>query len=270
LIDAHHHLGPELDYPDRLRDTAQTIGFERVVLVGLPSWKYPWATNEHVQEALRRHPDFYLGFAYVEPADDPPETANRWRDAGFAGLKLIRTRRAYDDPSYIPMYERAAQLGMPILFHTGMVSRTREDKARDVHSVRLRPAGLDYIARQVPEAILIGAHLGHPWWDEAGETCRLNPNVYADLSGPALRVLSPAELRRVLWWTTEDDAGHHLVGTSDQGGAWRHIVFGSDVPHTKLAEVLHRYRTAMAALDVPDEIQQDVLGGTMKRLLSLG
>jgi uncharacterized protein len=269
MIDSHHHLGPEPDYADRLRETAEGLGFERVVLVGLPAFKYPWATNAHVQEALRRHPDFFVAFAYVEPADDSPDEATRWRDAGFSGLKLIRSRRPYDDRSYMPMYERAAQLRLPVLFHTGMVTRTAADKERDVNSVRLRPAGLDYIARQVPEATLIGAHLGHPWWDEAGETCRLNHNVYMDLSGPALRVLSPQELQRVLWWGPEDDAGHHLQGTEDQGGAWRHIVFGSDVPHPQIGACLDRYRTAMAALDVPQAIQQDVLGGTMRRLLGL-
>jgi uncharacterized protein len=275
MIDAHHHLGPEPDYADRLRETAERLGITRVVLVGLPAWKWPWATNDHVLAAVRRHPDFFTGFGYVEPADeqrdgsDGVRTVDRLREAGFAGLKLIRTRRAYDDPSYLPTYARAAELGMPVLFHTGMVSRTAEDRQRDVHSLRLRPAGIDYIARQVPNARLIMAHLGHPWWDEAGETCRLNDNVFVDLSGPALRVLSPAELRRVLWWDAEDDAGHHLAGTPADGGAWRHVVFGSDVPLGKVAEVLGRYQTAMASLDVPADVQADVLGGTARGLLGL-
>ena len=277
MIDAHHHLGPEPDYADRLRETAQGLGFTRVVLVGLPAWKWPWATNDHVQAALRRHPDFFTGFAYVEPADeaytgtegDGTAAVDRWRDAGFAGLKLIRTRRAYDHPSYIPTYARAAELGMPVLFHTGMVSRTAQDKERDVHSLRLRPAGIDYIARQVPGVKLIMAHLGHPWWDEAGETCRLNDNVLVDLSGPALRVLSPAELKRVLWWDADDDAGHHLAGTPEQGGAWRHVIFGSDVPMAKVGEVLGRYQTAMASLGLPADVQADVLGGTARRVLGL-
>src|SRR5688572_13280562 len=197
MIDFHHHLGPEPDYADRLVDTAQALGFERVCVAGLPAFKWPWATNEHVQRAIRRHPDFLIGFAYVDPAFDPPSAVDRWRDAGFAGLKVIRPRRSYDDPSYLPLYARAAELGMPVLFHTGMVTRTADDRERDVHSARMRPVALDYVARQVPDATLIGAHLGHPWWDEAGETCRLNPNVYVDLTGPPLRVLSSAELRRV-------------------------------------------------------------------------
>lgn len=270
MIDAHHHLGPEPDYARRLRDTAQAAGFRRVVLVGLPHWKYPWATNEHVLAALRRHGEFFSAFAYVEPAEDSPDAASRWFDLGFSGLKLIRSRRVYDDRSYLPMYERAAALGMPVLFHTGMVSRTLEDRERDVHSLRLRPATLDYIARQVPEGTFIGAHLGHPWWDEAAETCRLNANVYMDLSGPVLRILPPQDLRRVFWWDAEDDAGHHLAGTPEQGGAWRHVVFGSDVPYTQMEAVLARYRTAMDALDVAHDLQQDVLGGTIARLLRLG
>src|SRR5919112_810663 len=102
----------------------------------------------------------------------------------------------------------------------------------------MRPVCIDYVARQIPDATLIMAHLGHPWWDEAAETCRLNHNVYVDLSGVALRILPPDRLP--LWWDQEDDAGHHLQNTPDQGGAWNHVLFGSDVPQEKVGEVLSR------------------------------
>jgi predicted TIM-barrel fold metal-dependent hydrolase len=269
LIDAHHHLGPEPDYAVRLEQTARALGFDRVCLVGLPAFKWAWATNEHVRAALRRAPDFFVGFAYVDPADDPPDAADRWRDAGFRGLKLIRPRRAYDDRSYLPLYERAAGLGMPILFHCGMVTRTAADRERDVHSARMRPVTLDYVARQVPEAQLIAAHLGHPWWDEAAEACRLNPNLHVDLSGVALRLLAPGDVRRVLWWGPEDDHGHHLAGTPGGGGAWRHVVFGSDEPFDRLAGVVERYRAAMRAQAVPAAVRDGVMGGTIARLLRL-
>ena len=269
MIDSHHHLGPEPDYADRLRATCESAGIERVTLVGLPSFKYPWATNAHVLTAYKAHPSFFLPFAYLEPAESPLDEIDHLKDQGFLGLKLIRPRRPYDDPSYLPYYARAAELRLPILFHTGMVSRTLADKERDVHSNRMRPVCIDYVARQIPDATLIMAHLGHPWWDEAAEACRLNPNVYADLSGSALRILLPDELKRTLWWAEEDDAGHHLTNTPHQGGAWRHILFGTDVPHHHIPTVLDRYRTALSALHVPPPIQSDVLGGTLKRLLGL-
>ena len=269
MIDSHHHLGPEPDYADQLRRTAESLGIERVTLVGLPAFKYPWATNSHVLEAFGRHPDFILPFAYLEPAETPLDEIDRLKNQGFLGLKLIRPRRPYDDPSYLPYYARAAELYLPILFHTGMVSRTAADKERDVHSARMRPVCIDYVARQIPDATLIMAHLGHPWWDEAAEACRLNHNVYADLSGPALRILSPSDLKRLFWWSDEDDAGHHLNNSPTEGGAWTHILFGTDVPHTKIPEVLSRYQFTLADQDVPPEIQQAVLGGTLRRLLNL-
>lgn len=268
MIDSHHHLGPEPDYPDRLRATAESAGITRVTLVGLPAFKYPWATNEHILQALKRHPDFFIPFAYLEPAESPLLAVDRLKDQGFLGLKLIRPRFPYDDPSYLPYYARAAELHMPILFHTGMVSRTAADKERDVHSARMRPVTIDYVARQVPHASLIMAHLGHPWWDEAAEACRLNHNVYADLSGPALRILSQTDLQRILWWTEEDDAGHQLNNTPTQGGAWNHILFGTDVPHSQIPQVLARYQSTLSTLNVAPALQQLVLGGTMKRLLN--
>jgi hypothetical protein len=36
-----------------------------------------------------------------------------------------------------------------------------------------------------------------------------------------------------------------------------------------LAEVLQRYRTAMAACGVPPDVQRDVLGGTLARTLAV-
>ena len=269
MIDSHHHLGPDPDYPDQLRRTAESLGIERVVLVGLPAFKYPWSTNTHILQALHQHPDFFLPFAYIEPAESPLEEIDRLKDQGFLGLKLIRPRLPYDDPSYLPYYARAAQLHLPILFHTGMVSRTAADKERDVHSARMRPVCIDYVARQIPGATLIMAHLGHPWWDEAAEACRLNHNVYADLSGPALRILSPSDLKRLFWWDAQDDAGHHLNNTPNKGGAWNHILFGTDVPHTNVPEVLSRYKTTLAQHAVPLDLQQAILGGTITRLLGL-
>jgi predicted TIM-barrel fold metal-dependent hydrolase len=269
LIDLHHHLGPDPNYPTTLRSTAESLGIERTVLVGLPAFRYPWATNDHTLAALKQHPDHFLAFAYIEPAESPLDTVARLKDQGFVGLKLIRPRRPYDDPSYLPYYARAAALNMPILFHTGMVSRTAADKERDVHSARMRPVFIDFVARQVPDATLIMAHLGLPWWDEAAEACRLNHNVYVDLSGPALRILPPDRLRRTLWWDEDDDAGHHLQSTPHLGGAWRHIDFGSDVPHDQVATVFDLYRAALTALDVPSALRSDVLGGTAKRLLGL-
>jgi len=41
------------------------------------------------------------------------------------------------------------------------------------------------------------------------------------------------------------------------------------VPHPNIGAVLERYRTAMAALEVPQTLQQNVLGATACRLLRL-
>jgi len=72
---------------------------------------------------------------------------------------------------------------MPILFHTGMVSRGLEDTKFRVSSDFMRPVRLDKIARCFPNLIIIGAHLGHPWCDEAAVIMTHNPNVYFDICG---------------------------------------------------------------------------------------
>ena len=59
--------------------------------------------------------------------------------------------------------------GMMLLFHTGIVNRTRPDVPEDVSVERLRVTLLDNIARRYPTVTIIGAHLGNPDYTWAGE-----------------------------------------------------------------------------------------------------
>ena len=45
----------------------------------------------------------------------------RLHELGYRGLKIIGTRRDYDDRSYFAIYEAAEALSMPILFHCGVI-----------------------------------------------------------------------------------------------------------------------------------------------------
>jgi hypothetical protein len=45
---------------------------------------------------------------------------------------------------------------------------------------------LDTLAREFPDLTLVGAHLGNPWYDEAAEAARWNPNLYFDMTGSTL------------------------------------------------------------------------------------
>ncbi len=263
-IDAHHHLGSEKDYADKLVATADKLEFDKVVILSTKT-EGSGSSNETVAAAIKKYPDTLIGFGWVDPALDPKavETVERLREQGFRGLKFIRTRLAYDDHSYLPVYEKAAELEMPILFHLGIVARHPNDRADDVHSGRMRPIHLDYIARQVPDLLIIGAHLGNPWWYEAGMALRWNPNLYMDITGSTLKMLEPRDIGKILWWR-RDSQYRDPWGR----GAWEKIVFGTDVPYHMMEDLITDYQYFMEALGVPADVQRGVWGETMAKVLS--
>lgn len=264
VIDAHHHLGQEADYADKLIDTMAKLGIDKTVLLAT-STSGPGSSNEQIAKAVQKHPDTLIGFGWVDPALDPNavDTVQRLHDSGFKGLKFIKTRKAYDDRSYIPTYQKAADLEMPILFHQGIVARHADDIKNDVHSGRMMPVHLDYIARQVPELVMIGAHLGNPWWYEGGMVLRWNPNLYMDITGSTLKMLAPEDVGKILWWRR--DSQYRDPWGRD---AWEKIVFGTDVPYFLMEDVMNDYRNCMDLLGVPPDIQKGVWGDTMAKILT--
>jgi uncharacterized protein len=208
---------------------------------------------------LRRRP-----FACFDLGVQGPERIDALAAQGFKGIKFINPTRDYDDKAFYPVYQRMQAVGLPAIFHTGIVARSAQDGSFDINNHRHRPVCLDTIARAFPQLKLIGAHLGNPWYEEAAMALRWNPNLCADLSGSTLKCKSPEFLGGLLWWTPttryRDPLGRH---------AWEKIVFGSDVPAADIEDVLNDYRKTMSALNLVPELQDKVLYGTMARILNL-
>jgi predicted TIM-barrel fold metal-dependent hydrolase len=262
IIDAHHHLGTEPDYADRLAEACAKLGVVKVFLV---CCSYPGLdedANGRTRLACERYPDLFVGFGGVNMwEDDGAEQVNRLHDQGFRGLKLIIPPKPYHDPSFYPIYERAQELGMPALFHLGIVARSATRNVR-VDNNLMRPIYLDTIAREFPDLTIIGAHLGNPWYDEATMSCRWNPNLYFDLSGSTLKKKTPEFLGGLLWWTPTT-----FYGDVEGRYAWEKIVFGSDVHWRYVKDVLNDYEQLMAALNLAPELRQAVRHDTAAVLL---
>jgi len=264
IIDAHHHLGPEDGYADRLAETCDKLNIVKVCLVCVNIPGAPFDANEATRAAFEKYPDLYVGFGGVNMwQDDGADQVQRLHEQGFKGLKLIIPPRTYDDASFYPIYERAQELGMPVLFHLGIVSRSAVRKVH-VDNNLMRPIYLDTIARDFPELTIIGAHLGNPWYEEATMSCRWNPNLYFDLSGSTLKKKTPEFLGGLLWWTPTT-----FYGDAEGRYAWEKIVFGSDVNYAYVKDVLNDYERLMAALNLAPELRQAVLYDTMASILNL-
>ena len=102
------------------------------------------------------------------------------------GLKPYKQVKPYSDPAYFPLYERAQELNMPILFHTGLIAHGKPFNGRYTHSFgpeNMRPIHLAAIAEAFPDLQIIGGHQGWPWIEEMEHNLYYYRNITGDISG---------------------------------------------------------------------------------------
>ncbi|MBQ9264891.1 MAG: amidohydrolase family protein [Clostridia bacterium] len=195
------------------------------------------------------HPDF-------EEADRELE---RLAAAGIRGVKLHPPYQGvdFDDPRYLRILKKAAEMGLAVLIHAG----------KDVGLPGAEQATPDKIRRAmdaVPEGTLILAHMGG-WrcWEQAA---RLLPGTgaYIDTSF-ALGNMTPTGDG---FYKTPDELA---MLTPDQAvdlirlfGA-DHVLFGTDCPWSDQAAYLRQFQ----ALPLTDREKTAILGGNAARLLGM-
>ena len=185
LIDAHAHLQPK---HEKLDEVVSSGIFEQIWLMDLSGAEItytPFASEDEVLEVSRRYEGFFIPFGYLD-LEKSAETVDRQKEKGFVGLKPYKPLKPYNDPSYFPIYERAQALGMPIMFHTGLVAYGKPGQQGEQLSHgpgNMRPSMLDSIAEAFPRLTIIGGHLGYPWLEETAAHLYYYPNIYHDLSG---------------------------------------------------------------------------------------
>jgi uncharacterized protein len=263
LIDVHEHFDGEPGVLEQMLvklQAADGMGFLLVTQKGFPE----------ASKFVHEHPDRFVGFGDIK-LDDPNvlEEIDQFHQAGFRGLgEITSSEKNYDDPSYWPIYDRAAKYHMILLFHTGIVLRQHPDQPQNVSFERMRATRLDLIARHWPRLIIIGAHLGNPDYAEAAEIARWSPNLYFDLSGSSLIKLSGNyEFFRSIFWWSGVVSPHTAPGAPD---AFEKLVFGSDIFQGDLGEFdagQKRYHEMLDTCRVPQNVQDMIFSGTMWRIL---
>ena len=139
-----------------------------------------------------------------------------------------------------PLYEKAQELGLPVMFHTGLsVFRGSRLKYGD-------PIFYDDIAVDFPELKIIMCHGGRDcWYKEAFTVARLHKNVYIDVAG-----LPPKKL---------------LTYFPDLPRLAHKFVFGTDWPSVDIG----RNADDLARLPLPEDAVRAILGETARKLLGL-
>ena len=197
-------------------------------------------------EMIVRHcagKDMFIPFGNINP--NHHDTSDEfWKSLrlGVKGFKFYPADHSFD-PLIEPMWEvyrLCAQLGLPIIFHTGLTAQ-RDTEQRFIHPFDFKP-----IAEAYPDLVLILAHGGKPLWHKEAMEMAINfPNVYIDTA-----LLDPAGLA---------GAFPDLRVMRDK------IVFGSDWPVVgSYSALMEKYRE----IDLADDLLQGIFHGNATKILS--
>ena len=278
IVDVHTHA---MRYPEHLSDAFVreadrargypvdlTVEFEdylramepveRCILFGMKARHTGfYVPNDWIAAFAARAPEKIIPFLSLDPTEpDFLDDFERSRtDLNLRGVKLAPMYANFDptDPALDELYGRAARHGLPVLFHTGTTF------CQFAPLRYTRPALWDDVAIRHPDLVMVLAHLGHPFENEALVTARKHPNVFLDLSALYYR---PWQLYNSLVLAQE----YHVTGK---------ILFGSDYPFTTPGDSIAGLRALNRMVEgtnlprVADATLDEILHRPSLRLLGL-
>ncbi|MBN1807878.1 MAG: amidohydrolase family protein [Planctomycetes bacterium] len=192
-VHSHYHTYETID---EVKKRAQAYGIRYYVMSALRGIEGRRG-NDVLKDEIARHPDFIIGLYHLDVDAEPVDVIYKAVQEGFRGIKIIGTLQPYDSPDYYPFYETIEKEGLPVLFHTGFLSISPEQRGKTVSMMNMRPGMLDTLGRAFPDMKMIAAHMGAPWFLEAVATAYFHDNVYLDLSGGIVRTMSMQFFRRL-------------------------------------------------------------------------
>lgn len=263
---------------DNLADRLREAGVVKACLLSGARFAGMGVAHEEAIKTMEPHRDLFVPVAVVDPATHTGPDIQRFHDLGYRGLKIIGTAKDYDDDSYHPVYEKAEELAMPILFHMGVLgggldyalTHPRRDpqaaetfrsmmerlnnppepgqpgaffgRRHNVSAVRMRPFHLDTLASNFPKLKMIGAHLGGTGnYDESASVARWRNFVFFDLSGG--EVIERHAMER---------------GYIGREIGVEKLVWGSDCRPDEVQTHVRRFETMFALLNLTPEEQERI------------
>src|SRR5262249_30371228 len=159
----------------------------------------PYDGNDYIAETVARYPDVLIGWASVDPWKGTAAVRELERavtQLGLRGLKLMPITQHFfpNEERFYPLYAKAQELGIPVLFHTGHTGiGAGQPGGTGLKLKYSRPIPyLDDVAADFPDLTIIGAHPSWPWQEEMLSVARHKANVHIDLSGWSPKYFSPS------------------------------------------------------------------------------
>ena len=215
----------------------------------------PYTANDEIAALVQRWPRRFLGFGSVDPHQGRravQEADRAVRDLGLRGLKFHAGMQRFwaNDAQYYPLWEKAQELQVPVLFHTGTtLLGAGRPGGGGVQLGWTRPIpAIDAVAADFPGLSIIMAHPAWPWQDEQLAMLVHKPNCYMDLSGWSMQYVQPNLIQ--------------YANTLVQD----RVLFGSDYPGFSLDRWLQDWKAA----PFRDSVRRKILFDNANALLKLG
>ena len=176
------------------------------------------STNETTAAAVAKYPDKFVGFAYCDPRRPSymDELVHAVEDLKLKGVKFgpIYNGVALTDPRLVPVYEYLQRNNIPLTMHMGTTF------ARNAPIDMGRPIHVEPIALKYPDLVMVMAHMGQPWHEDAIVVSRKQPNVFCEISALFYRP-----------WQY-----YNILITAQEYGITDKIFFGTDFPFARVDE----------------------------------
>lgn len=210
--------------------------------------------NDHIAQAVRKHPDVFLGFGIVDPWQGKlaiQEVRRCKEELGLHGIGEFNPARQHfypNDPRFYPVWEEIQKHKLPVLFHSGMAAAGAGTPGGMGTKLKYtQPIYIDEVAADFPELQIISAHPSWPWQAESLAVARHKANVYIDLSGWAPKYFSP-ELVQYVNTIIQDK-----------------VMFGSDWP----ALTVERWMEEFNQISIKPEVRPKILLENAKKFFNL-
>lgn len=269
-IDFHAHC--DVADPDKVREFVREYEKHDVIAClvgGLFYGECDMVPNEEVIKICAQYTGRLYPLAKITLWDRAPDPAelHHYAEKGVKGFKFIYPYYEYDHDLYMPIYEEAEKIGLPVLFHTGHYRPNISDlKYRRPILRNMDPLTLDRIARSFQKLHIVMAHLGTTVWRiQAAELLKIHANLYSDLAGNgAWKALSAEQLSELLCPLTK-------VRDKDDR-YFDKLVFGTDSYTSNpsaFTNGLVNYEMKLDKVGISEETRKKVMGETVASWIGL-
>ena len=221
--------------------------------------------NKWFADLSRKNAGRLIAFAAINPVTRGEEGLEVFEECisswGMKGLQLHPSYSRFypNDRKAYPYYEKAAELGVPVLFHASPAGRTWMELDH--------PKYIDEVANDFRDLPIVISHLSDPWMRDILAILNWRANVYLDISfGQMMYLTEPDRFYRymkLLMWSSARDR----------------ILFGTETPGP-LAFMLPDEKFIEVCRGIPDsdilpqaQLEADavdkLLGGNAARLLGV-